>query len=125
MLLFISALIGAQVHRPPDRSPVSATRDSSARDRYVDDSADTAVIWRVSYSISIYGNGSALALNNARLMQVFNFATCVMTGIDKFDHVSLARMTWARTQLARSVACRRQLTHIIRLCAVSLRIFDN
>ena len=38
----------------------------------------------------MYGNGSAT--NEARLAKVINFATRVVTGLRKFDHVSRARV---------------------------------
>ena len=47
------------------------------------------VISRVRYCLSVYGNGSAA--NDARLMKVLNFATRVVAGLRKFDHVSHAR----------------------------------
>ena len=47
------------------------------------------VMSRVRYCLSVYGNGSAS--NDARLMKIVNFATRVITGLAKFDHVSSAR----------------------------------
>ena len=47
------------------------------------------VISRVRYCLSVYGNGSAA--NDARLMKVVNFATRVVVGLRKYDHVSGAR----------------------------------
>ena len=47
------------------------------------------VMSRVRYCLSVYGNGSAA--NDARLMKVVNFATRVVAGLRKFDHVSSAR----------------------------------
>ena len=47
------------------------------------------VLSRVRYCISVYGNGSVK--NDSRLMKVVNFATRVVTGLIKFDHVSRAR----------------------------------
>ena len=47
------------------------------------------VISRVQYCISVYGNGSAA--NCDRLLKVINFATRVVTGLKKYDHVSHAR----------------------------------
>ena len=47
------------------------------------------VISRVNYCLSVYGNSSTT--NEARLMKVINFATRVVTGLRRFDHVSRAR----------------------------------
>ena len=47
------------------------------------------VISRVRYCISVYGNCSAV--NSARLLKIINFATRVITGLKKYDHVSRAR----------------------------------
>ena len=47
------------------------------------------VISRVRYCISVYGNGSAA--NDTRLLKILNFATRVVTGLKKYDHVSRAR----------------------------------
>ena len=47
------------------------------------------VVSRVSYCLSVYGNGSAT--NEARLIKVINFVTRVVTGLRKFDRVSRAR----------------------------------
>ena len=47
------------------------------------------VISRVRYCVSVYGNGSAA--NGARLLKVVNFATRVVTGLRRYDHVSRAR----------------------------------
>ena len=41
------------------------------------------------YCVSVYGNGSAA--NGARLLKVINFATRVVTGLRRYDHVSRAR----------------------------------
>ena len=47
------------------------------------------VISRVRYCISVYGNGSST--NDGKLMRVINFATRVISGLRKYDHVSRAR----------------------------------
>ena len=47
------------------------------------------VLSRVSYCITVYGNGSAA--NDARMLKVVNFAARVVTGLRKFDHISRAR----------------------------------
>ena len=47
------------------------------------------VISRVRYCISVYGNGTSA--NCTRLLKVVNFATRVVTGLKKYDHVSHAR----------------------------------
>ena len=47
------------------------------------------VISRVRYCISVYGNGTSA--NCTRLLKVVNFATRVITGLKKYDHVSHAR----------------------------------
>ena len=47
------------------------------------------VISRVQYCISVYGNNTAA--NCDRLPKVINFATRVVTGLKKYDHVSHAR----------------------------------
>lgn len=47
------------------------------------------VVSRVRYCISVYGNGSAT--NDSRLLKIINFATRVVTGLKKIDHVSRAR----------------------------------
>ena len=48
------------------------------------------VVSRVSYCLSVYGNGSAT--NETRLAKVINFAARVVTGLRKFDHVSRSRV---------------------------------
>ena len=48
------------------------------------------VISRVRYCIAVYGSGSAA--NDARLLKVVNFATRVVTGLKKYDHVSCSRV---------------------------------
>ena len=40
--------------------------------------------------MGVYGGGSAA--NGARLLKVVNFATRVVTGLEKYDHVSRARV---------------------------------
>ena len=50
---------------------------------------DGLVLSRVRYCIAIYGCGTSK--NDARLMSVVNFATRVVTGLRKYDHVSRAR----------------------------------
>ena len=47
------------------------------------------MISRVRYCVSVYGNGSAA--NGGRLLKVINFATRVVTGLRRYDHVSRAR----------------------------------
>ena len=47
------------------------------------------VVSRVRYCASVYGGGSAA--NDTRLLRVINFATRVVTGLRKYDHVSDAR----------------------------------
>ena len=46
------------------------------------------VISRLRYCIAVYGSGSAA--NDVRLLKVVNFATRVVTGLKKYDHVSRA-----------------------------------
>ena len=45
---------------------------------------------RVRYCISVHGNGSAA--NDTGLLKVVNFATRVVTGLKKYEHVSSARV---------------------------------
>ena len=47
------------------------------------------IISRLRYCVAVYGNGSAA--NDTRLLKVLNFATRVVTGLRKYDHISRAR----------------------------------
>ena len=50
---------------------------------------DGLVISRVRYCISVYGNCSVESI--VRLLEIINFATRIITGLKKYDHVSHAR----------------------------------
>ena len=75
--------------RPPDRSPPPEALPPPPRHAMLA-IVRSLVISRVSYCLSVYGNGSAT--NEARLAKVINFASRVVTGLRKFDHVSRARI---------------------------------
>ena len=50
---------------------------------------NSLVISNIRYCISVYGNGSAANIH--RLDKIINFATRVVSGLRKFDHISDAR----------------------------------